>query len=163
MPDAIKRLIVAQAIIWQGDRLLLVQNKWPDGLHWGLPGGTMEYNEALPDVVTREVQEETGLAVQVTGVAYIHEKKWQDTYGMFITCTTRVVGGTLRAPDDIEIADLGFFEADRACAMIDLPDIRGPLEGWLESRAGCALHFVSDSERVYQSGGGGAGGSDRFD
>ena len=46
-----------------GGRLLLQQRT--DNGRWGLPGGAVEYGECVTDALRREVEEETGLAVDV--------------------------------------------------------------------------------------------------
>ena len=53
-----------------GGRLLLVQRATEPGRGlWSIPGGRVEPGETEPDAVVREVAEETGLAVVVTGLA----------------------------------------------------------------------------------------------
>jgi 8-oxo-dGTP diphosphatase len=56
-------------------RLLLVQraNEPGRGL-WSIPGGRVEPGESAQDAVVREVAEETGLAVVVTGLAGVVER-----------------------------------------------------------------------------------------
>ena len=56
-------------------RLLLVQraNEPGQGL-WSVPGGRVEPGETAPEAVVREVAEETGLAVVVTGLAGVVER-----------------------------------------------------------------------------------------
>lgn len=64
MPD----WLVAGALIEGPDGLLLVKNRRRDGSHdWTPPGGVIEVHEgeSVQDGLTREVLEETGLAVTV--------------------------------------------------------------------------------------------------
>lgn len=56
--------VVGGALILEGDRLLLVQNRRRNGaLDWTPPGGVIDAGESVVAGLTREVQEETGLRV----------------------------------------------------------------------------------------------------
>lgn len=92
---------MASAIVLDGDRILLVQNRWPVGVFWSLPGGRIEPGEAAVDAVVREVREETGLVVEPGDLAYVldafnREMGYQFLYLVF---PARVAGGTLRVPE----------------------------------------------------------------
>ncbi|MBI2561507.1 MAG: NUDIX domain-containing protein [candidate division NC10 bacterium] len=52
------------AIISNGEGKILLQRRSDNGL-WGLPGGSVEIGESVRDAIIREVQEETGLTVEV--------------------------------------------------------------------------------------------------
>ena len=87
-------------------RLLLVRraNEPGRGL-WSVPGGRVEPGETAAEAVVREVAEETGLAVVVTGLAGVVERAAPDggTY-VIEDHTARLAPGTdpaaLRAGDD---------------------------------------------------------------
>jgi ADP-ribose pyrophosphatase YjhB (NUDIX family) len=51
-------------------RLLLIHKI--DNNFWALPGGGMDLGESIADAAVREVAEETGLTVQVTGLVGIY-------------------------------------------------------------------------------------------
>jgi 8-oxo-dGTP diphosphatase len=56
------------AAILRGRRLLLVKRlKAPEAGHWNLPGGKVEFGERAAVAVAREVAEELGVAIEVTG------------------------------------------------------------------------------------------------
>jgi ADP-ribose pyrophosphatase YjhB (NUDIX family) len=69
-PDAPKAnsLVVAVAAVVRNDHgeVLLIE-RTDNGL-WALPGGAQEIGESVKDAVVREVQEETGLDVEVTAL-----------------------------------------------------------------------------------------------
>jgi len=51
-------------VVRDGDGRLLLQQRTDIGL-WGLPGGAVEYGECVTDALRREVEEETGLTIDV--------------------------------------------------------------------------------------------------
>ncbi|GAA1639642.1 hypothetical protein GCM10009679_50810 [Saccharothrix algeriensis] len=50
---------------------VLLQRRTDSG-NWALPGGTMEVGETLERCVVREVREETGLDIEITGLVGIY-------------------------------------------------------------------------------------------
>jgi ADP-ribose pyrophosphatase YjhB (NUDIX family) len=51
-------------------RLLLIHKI--DNDYWALPGGAMELGESVAEAAIREVQEETGVSVEITGIVGIY-------------------------------------------------------------------------------------------
>ncbi|MFL1381503.1 NUDIX hydrolase [Nocardiopsis protaetiae] len=101
-------LVVAAsaAVIDDGGRLLL-QRRVDNGL-WAMPGGAMEMAESLPQAAVREVREETGYEVEVTGLVGTytdarHVIAYSDgeVRRQFNVCfRARVVGGELAVSDE---------------------------------------------------------------
>lgn len=52
------------AILRDGKLLLVKRRREPEGGHWGLPGGKVDWLEPVPAAVTREIAEELGLAIR---------------------------------------------------------------------------------------------------
>ena len=65
-------LVVAVGAVVRNDRgeILLIE-RTDNGL-WALPGGAQEIGESVKDAVRREVREETGIEVEVTGLTGIY-------------------------------------------------------------------------------------------
>ena len=71
--------VAVGAIVRRGDDLLLVQRGRGTAVgRWSVPGGRVEFGEALADAVVREVREETGVLVRVTGFAGWVERHGDD-------------------------------------------------------------------------------------
>jgi ADP-ribose pyrophosphatase YjhB (NUDIX family) len=66
--------VAAYALCVRDGQLLLSRSPSPDGgpPEWTLPGGGMEHGEDPYDTVLREVAEETGYRVEVTGLLGTH-------------------------------------------------------------------------------------------
>ena len=88
------------------DRIVLIRRR--DNDLWALPGGGMELGESIVDAAVREVKEETGLDVEVTGLIGVytnprHVMAYTDgeVRQQFSLCfTTRLVGGDLRVDSE---------------------------------------------------------------
>lgn len=68
-PPRHPQLAVSAAIFRDGQVLLVRRARSPAKGFYSLPGGRVEYGETLEQALTREVAEETGLAVGITGLA----------------------------------------------------------------------------------------------
>jgi 8-oxo-dGTP pyrophosphatase MutT (NUDIX family) len=96
-----------QALVVDEAGRVLMQQRADSG-NWSLPGGVMELGETIGQAVVREVREETGLDVELTGIlgiftdpghiiAYADGEVRQE---FVVTFTARVVGGRLRGSDE---------------------------------------------------------------
>jgi 8-oxo-dGTP diphosphatase len=73
--------LAVRAVILRDDRLLLV-NAYKGRTHlWCAPGGGVEVHQALPQALSREVREETGLEVAVGDPCLVNE--FHDPRGRF--------------------------------------------------------------------------------
>ncbi|MFN4089003.1 MAG: NUDIX hydrolase [Alphaproteobacteria bacterium] len=56
------------AVVWRDDRVLLIQRGKPPRLgEWSIPGGAQEVGETVEAAARREVREETGVEIEITG------------------------------------------------------------------------------------------------
>jgi ADP-ribose pyrophosphatase YjhB (NUDIX family) len=58
------RLGCGAAIVMDGRILLIQRRHAPEPLHWGLPGGKVEWLEPVTAAVAREVLEELGIVIE---------------------------------------------------------------------------------------------------
>lgn len=76
--------------VTRGGRLLLIQQgqRWSGSEPWVAPGGLLEAGETHAEGARREIQEETGLVVEIDGLAAINEQRFVDTEnsGRFRLC-----------------------------------------------------------------------------
>jgi 8-oxo-dGTP diphosphatase len=98
--------VAAYAICVRDEQILLA--RWIDGNgepEWTLPGGGMEHGEDPYDTVLREVEEETGYDIEVTGLLGVDSRhhtytrrfgRVVDHHGVRIVYEGRVTGGELR-------------------------------------------------------------------
>ena len=59
------------AFVLNADGAVLMERRSDNGL-WGLPGGVHEPGETISNTAIREVQEETGITVRITGLVGIY-------------------------------------------------------------------------------------------
>ncbi len=101
--------------------VLLARRKfdpWKD--HWYFPSGFVEYGEDIEATARREIEEETGLVVDLGPVFGIYSY-FDDPrqHGIITLYRAFVTGGTLTAGDDA--SEVGFFAADGADRVRDAP------------------------------------------
>ena len=113
---------VDAAVFDDAGRLLLVQRK--DNNTWAMPGGAAGVGEAPSVVAVREVQEETGLRIEVTQLVGVYDSHLVGSpdpvhlYHLVFCC--RKVGGELALTN--ETVGYGYFRED---AIATLPLHRG--------------------------------------
>ncbi len=109
--------IIAGGVIEKDGKYLLVQEAQRKfrGL-WNVPSGHVEPDELLTEAAIREVKEETGLDVELTGVCQIGTHLFPGEAFALIMFTTRVLGGEVTV-DHSEILDARWFTYDEAAAL----------------------------------------------
>jgi ADP-ribose pyrophosphatase YjhB (NUDIX family) len=86
----------------QGDILMIRRT---DNGNWAVPGGGMDLGESISDAATRETEEETGIACEITGLVgiytnprhvIVYTSNGEARQEFSIVFTARPVGGQLR-------------------------------------------------------------------
>ncbi|MEW2359217.1 NUDIX domain-containing protein [Spirillospora sp. NPDC029432] len=132
-------VVAASAVVTDDAGRILLQRRTDNGLY-ALPGGGMDMDESLPGAAVREVREETGLDVEITGLVgtytdarHIIAYTNGEVRRQFNVCfTARIVGGKLRISD--ESTDLRFVAPDEIAALPMHDTQRLRLQHFLEHR-----------------------------
>lgn len=118
-----------------GGRILLIRRR--DNDLWALPGGGMDLGESIQDTAVREVREETGLTVEVTGLVGVysnprHVMAYDDgeVRQQFSLCyTTRLIAGEPQI--DSESTDIRWVAADEIDELAMHPSMRLRIQHYL--------------------------------
>lgn len=99
------------AVIVHGGHVLIVRRRYePLAGRWSLPGGTLELGETLEAGVAREMQEETGLDVEVGPVIEVFDRILLDEarrvryHFVLVDYLCWPAGGNLRPGSDVDDA-----------------------------------------------------------
>jgi ADP-ribose pyrophosphatase YjhB (NUDIX family) len=106
-PQPNSMVVAASAVVTDDTERILLLRRTDSG-NWALPGGTMELGESLPACAVREVREETGLTIEITGLVGTytdprHVIAYSDgeVRQQFNICFTgRITAGTLTGSDE---------------------------------------------------------------
>ena len=138
------------------DRIVLIRRR--DNDLWALPGGGMELGESIVDTAVREVKEETGLDVEVTGLIGVytnphHVMAYTDgeVRQQFSLCfTTRLVGGDLFI--DSESTDIAWTDPQDIPALTMHPSMRLRIQHYLDHRTAPYLGWGGSRCRRFLAG-----------
>src|SRR5512139_2811873 len=100
-------VVAASAVVTNDQGDILMQRRADSGL-WALPGGAMEMTESLPGAAIREVKEETGYDIEITGLVgtytdprHIIAYSDGEVRRQFNICFVgRLLGGRLQVSDE---------------------------------------------------------------
>ena len=106
------KVAVGAAVVNDEGKLLLIQRA--DSGVWLYPTGWCDIGYSAPEVVVKEVREETGIDVEVVRLIGVLDglqlgQSRVPLYSLIFFC--RAVGGTLR-PHELECLDAGWFARD---------------------------------------------------
>jgi 8-oxo-dGTP diphosphatase len=128
----------AGGLVVRDELLLLIRRaREPWAGYWDIPGGFCEADEHPADAAVREVREETGLAVRVTGFIGM----WLDRYDdrpdglpdTILGCYFHAepIDGRDVVIDPVEVIEAGWFPAAKLPPEIAFPDHAWPvLDAW---------------------------------
>lgn len=109
--------IIVGGVIEKDGKFLLVQEaKRKCYEKWNFPAGHLEVNETLSEGAIREIYEETGCKVDLTGVLQIVNRKTIDDVFLFITFSTKILNENVRFNKN-EILDVKWFDYNEIMNM----------------------------------------------
>lgn len=91
---------VGAVVVEDGALLLVQRGQAPAKGLWAVPGGRVEADETVRAAVAREAAEETGLIVEVGGLAWTGRVSGAGRDYLLFDYHADVVGGTLRPGSD---------------------------------------------------------------
>lgn len=107
-------VIVVVTVVWSAGRLLLIEESKPDFREqWNLPGGRLEPGESLQDAARREVLEEAGIEVELTGLLAVDQRVMEPGSGpdrLRIVFVADAVDGPLKQSEDEHSLRAAWFE-----------------------------------------------------
>ena len=105
---------VAALVTNEKDEILLVKSPWRG---WEYPGGLIEPGESFEAALKREVREEAGVEIEITGFVGICKNVEQNIVN--IDFTARYVSGELTTSE--ESTEVGWFSPKEAMEIITFP------------------------------------------
>ena len=115
---------VAALVTNEKGEILLVNSPWRG---WEYPGGLIEPGESFEAALKREVREESGMEIEVTGFVGICKNLERDIVN--IDFIARCTGGKLTTSE--ESTEVGWFTPEEAMKMITFPLTRKRLVNML--------------------------------
>lgn len=111
MPRPVTPLLAADIIIELIDkpgRPIVLIERMNEPFGWAIPGGFVDVGETVEDAARREMQEEVGLEVTITGLLGVYSRPDRDPRGHTVTViyTGESTGDPVAADD---AADVGIF------------------------------------------------------
>ena len=133
--------LVSVAALVTNDKgeILLVNSPWRG---WEYPGGLIEPGETFQEALHREVREESGVEIEITGFVGICKNIERNIVN--IDFTARYVSGTLRTSE--ESTDVIWVKPEEAFSMITFPLTKKRLKNMLSGREEVVLFSFKREE-----------------
>lgn len=107
--------MVSALIYDDNENILIVKNIKGDSFYWSLPGGAVEGEETLEQAIIREVKEETGFNVVVTGLSSVREMFFEERghHALIITFHAKIIDGEININDpDNDIVEVRWANSE---------------------------------------------------
>ncbi len=127
-------VIVVGGLVEKDGKFLLMQEAKPSCYgKWNLPAGHLDAGEDVFTGAKREIKEETGCDVELTGVCQIGNRKRKDFAFVSVIFTAKVTNENIKIDNPQEVLDVRWFDYSEIIAMQD--DLRNadPMLGAIEN------------------------------
>lgn len=111
-------VIVGEVIERDGKFLLVQEAKEKCRGKWNIPAGHLDSNETIFDGAKREIKEETGCNVELTGVLQIGNRVLEDDVLVSVIFSTKLLDDNITY-DSNEILDIKWFTWEELINMKD--------------------------------------------
>lgn len=123
---------VAALVTNERGQILLVNSPWRG---WEYPGGLIESGETFQEALHREIREEAGVEIEITGFVGICKNTERDIVN--IDFTAQYISGELRTSE--ESTEVIWASPEEALEMVTFPLTRMRLENMLSGREEASL------------------------
>ena len=122
--EPMPRIRVAALIVQEGQVLLVRHRKGPHE-YWMLPGGGVDHGEGLTEALTRELLEETGVAIAPKALLMAVDTIAPDAsrHVVHLVFAAEAVGGALAMGIDPRIVEVAYRPLDDLKSAAFLPDM----------------------------------------
>lgn len=111
--------VIVGGIIEKDSKILLVQEAQKRCYKkWNIPAGQLDFNETIMQGAIREIKEETGCDVELTGVVNIQNRVLKDDIFITIIFSTKLINEDIKY-DKNEILDVKWFDYDDIIKNMD--------------------------------------------
>ena len=106
-----------------GELLLIQRLREPEAGAWGLPGGKIDFSERAEDAIIREVEEELGIVIQLTGLACMSEiiDGGDGRHWVSPIYSAKIVSGTPQNIEPEKHGGWGWFALDSLPSRLTTP------------------------------------------
>ena len=133
--------VIVGGVIEKNGKILLVQEKQEKCYgKWNLPAGHLDSNESIMQGAIREIKEETGCDVELTGIANLANRIMEDDIFVCIVFTTKLLKENIKINPE-EILDVKWWSIDDVLNNMDkdlrdLNFIKQPIRNIEENKIG---------------------------
>ncbi len=122
--------VVAGVIVEIDGKLVMIKRNLEPGLGlWILPAGFVDRGEVVEAAAKREVREETGLEVELTGLVGVYSR--DGDANILVVYTGKATGGQLQAGEEVQ--EVGLFEPGLLLPLAFERDA-GIIQQWLQGK-----------------------------